>query len=63
MTHNAKLFVTVLLLLGVCVLVASFADWHPADLRKFGASVVMDAPVVFEDETCLKSAEDQRSGS
>ena len=37
MTRNAKLFVTVLLTLALGVLAASFAEWHPADVKKFSA--------------------------
>ncbi len=37
MTRNAKLFVTVLLTLAVGVLAASFAEWHPADVKKFSS--------------------------
>jgi diguanylate cyclase (GGDEF)-like protein/putative nucleotidyltransferase with HDIG domain len=58
MTHNAKLFVTVLLLLGVCVLVASFADWHPADLRKFGAIFALAASASVLRVTLPKMAGD-----
>ena len=35
MTTNAKLYVTALLVLGLCVLTMNFADWHLADPVRF----------------------------
>src|SRR5436190_1406566 len=35
MTTNAKLYVTALLVLGLCVLMMNFAEWHLADPARF----------------------------
>ena len=44
MTTNAKLYVTALLVLGLCVLTMNFAQWHLADPVRFSVFFFLPAP-------------------